>query len=246
MAINDEVLLDAPIHYWRLNEAAGATQVLDTGSESVKDHLAVTGVTLGETSYCPGLATCALFAGNDHLEGGGGSEWDISGANAEFTWEWWMYLTDDSTTMVIWGLETVGQDANSRPYVLFSGGDIYLDRNNVADNVGSGIGTMTTGEWYHCVITYDNGASPEVRTYVNGAATGTGTLAGNFTFNATVSNWIGESAVGTGDFHGYIDEFAVYNKVLSAARVAAHYNNACLAGNDGWAWEEAEGWKVVA
>lgn len=75
--------------------------------------------------------------------------------------------------------------------------------------------------WYHLVVTYSFGEST-LRVYVNGA------LVHEETPRDPIRFYFGESFIG-GDslpgssFHGLIDEFAVYNRQLSARDVLNHY-----------------------
>jgi len=91
--------------------------------------------------------------------------------------------------------------------------------------LGSGAITQAN-TWYHVVATYDG---TMMRIYVNGVLDGSRTApesgpAGTIAY-ASDGHGVGIGAAFAGGpvFGGKIDEVAVYDKALSAARVADHY-----------------------
>ncbi|CAF1321312.1 unnamed protein product [Rotaria magnacalcarata] len=86
---------------------------------------------------------------------------------------------------------------------------------------------VTTNVWTHLAVTY--GPSDGLRLYVNGAQYGS--ASGSYTYQAagtTVSLLLGSSLSGLacasgvitmGQYNGYIDEFELYSRELSAANV---------------------------
>jgi PKD repeat protein len=106
--------------------------------------------------------------------------------------------------------------------------------NNLGINIGSGSGglsseyrrtfvtdyTLQTGQWYHIVGVFENISS--MKAYVNGVVTG-GTYAGTATTYAIPNNvgTLGKTGNPSDLFKGSIDDFRVYNKVLSSAEIAA-------------------------
>jgi len=80
-------------------------------------------------------------------------------------------------------------------------------------------GAIAAGGTYHVVGTFDGTTQ---RLYVNGAQVASAALSGSASTNTrplVIGSWDGSSEF----FAGTIDEPAVYNAVLSAAQVAAHY-----------------------
>ncbi len=97
----------------------------------------------------------------------------------------------------------------------------------VADNI------LQTNVWYHVVVVFDKSLpTNEVSTYINGSKT-TGTNSG---LNANNTNNFGNQPIYFGDrgagtnyfFSGTLDEFALYNRALSATEVADHYKRGAL------------------
>ncbi len=87
---------------------------------------------------------------------------------------------------------------------------------------------LTAASLYHVVMTFTGAAG---KVYVNGVDVTAGTLV-QFP-NTGVATRIGRSLNGGSFFSGTLDEVAVYDSALSAARVLAHYN----AGTNPWASE---------
>jgi tetratricopeptide (TPR) repeat protein/tRNA A-37 threonylcarbamoyl transferase component Bud32 len=79
--------------------------------------------------------------------------------------------------------------------------------------------TLISGHWYHLVGTYDGSTA---KLYVNGNLEATKTGIG--TINSTAPLLIGRLNSGHEQFHGLIDEVAVFNRVLNAADVQAAYD----------------------
>lgn len=77
-----------------------------------------------------------------------------------------------------------------------------------------------TDRWYHCAVVNDTSV-PELRIYIDGELV----LTTPGQAGAGVGKWvvIGGSDQGN-PFNGYIDEVAIYNTVLSAERIKAHFN----------------------
>ena len=81
-------------------------------------------------------------------------------------------------------------------------------------------GALTPGGWHHVAATYD-GAT--VRLYVDGAQVTSGSLS---TPLATNTNVYLSNSLGPAVYAQDVDEVAIYNYALGAARILAHYNAA--------------------
>ena len=122
--------------------------------------------------------------------------------------------------------------ANSDQLTGVSNGRLMIGVRNasgaIRNRATSGNG-YNDGEWHHVVGTWAGGTSvPDI--YVDGAldngssnSQGTGTSTASFGFAMFIG---ARNLRDTADFHfnGQIDEAALYDKVLSAARIEAHYN----------------------
>ena len=84
-------------------------------------------------------------------------------------------------------------------------------------------GPYTVGQWQHFVVTFDGTTA---RMYLNGALAGSQALSGTYepNFDPTMALGLGGVINGTENpFTGGIDEFALYDAVLTSAQVTAHY-----------------------
>jgi len=90
-------------------------------------------------------------------------------------------------------------------------------RVTTANNPDAGIDSTTVIEfdkWYHVAGTYKSG---QIRVYVNGAMETEGTTITGKIKATTGELWIGKYwGGGCDDFDGIIDEFGIFNKVLTA------------------------------
>jgi len=77
-----------------------------------------------------------------------------------------------------------------------------------------------TDRWYHCALVNDT-SIPELRIYIDGELVST--TPGQAGAGAGTMVAIGGSDQGN-PFNGYIDEVAIYNTVLSAERIKAHFS----------------------
>jgi formylglycine-generating enzyme required for sulfatase activity len=77
--------------------------------------------------------------------------------------------------------------------------------------------SMTTGEWHHIAGTYDGTA---IRIFVDGAPDGNKVASGDVVLPSDANYTIGYSGSGgIGFFHGCIDEFRMYDRVLSEGEI---------------------------
>lgn len=87
--------------------------------------------------------------------------------------------------------------------------------------------TLSTGTWYHVACTYTSGTKAIVL-YLNGSqvASGTATTAANLTYdtNGAVEALCDGQAGPVGTTNGRIDDFRIYEAVLTAAEVTELYN----------------------
>jgi hypothetical protein len=209
------------IHYWRLNEAAGATALADAvGSVGASTG----GATLGLSGPLGGGA-----AGFDGVEDFAQAAVNLS-AESRITIEFWMrwnaFADNDALAMEL------------TPNFNGNDGGVLIDPNAEQGNFGVGIGNPETrnnvyfarpsaGQWHHYAFVLDTTALPaqQVTPYVDGlpvsyekGASGAGT--GNF----ANSNLYFMSRAGAALFGGgALDEVAIYNQALSASQIATHF-----------------------
>lgn len=219
-AYYDAVMADSPLAYWRLGEASGLAAVDATGNGY--DGLYVGGAGLGAMGAIVGdVDTAVSFDGIDDRVTMGDVLDFVSGA--PFSVEAWarpVALPMGTSEFAICGKR--GNDANgTQGYILRVRNDgaveIRIYQNNVEASA-NGTTALPLGSYTHVVGTYD-GAMLAV--YANGLP-----LDQQVSPLSVVDHGIGfgiGSDFGNDSMQGDIDEVAVYDHVLSSARVAAHY-----------------------
>lgn len=217
----DAVTADAPVAYYRLGETA-APFVDTMGGPSAT--VGGSGMTLNSTNLL------SAQAGASVLTTGAGS---------------WVAIPDSAPTRIggsgtgSWCAEfcfrlATGGSGNQAVFFSASNSGTYMQQNGVGLPI-TGIALFNGGSisypspaspllentTYHFVIGYDQPASTS-RFYVNGVQSGTyGSAAQGAT---AAAGWvIGEYGGGGYYVQGNYQEFALYNKLLSPARIAAHY-----------------------
>lgn len=83
---------------------------------------------------------------------------------------------------------------------------------------------LTAGSWYHVVAVWD-ATTGTATLYVNGALAATSPSGLTYVPNGDAPFSLGSRSDNAFGWQGSIDEPAYYNKVLSPARILAHYNN---------------------
>ena len=209
------------IHYWRLNEATGATALAD----AVGSATATTG---GATLGLPGSLGGGA-AGFDGVEDFAQAPVDLSAASRitiEFWMRWNAFADNDALAMEL----TPNFNAND--------GGVLVDPNAEQGNFGVGIGNPETrnnvyfarpsaAQWHHYALVLDTTAAPaqQITPYVDGlpvsyekGASGAGT--GNFANSSLYfMSRAGAALFGA----GALDEVAIYDQALSASQIATHF-----------------------
>ena len=219
-------MADSPTAYWRLGESSGST-MNDASGNGYNGSYSGT-KTLGEAAIIYDTDTCVLFDGSS----GYGSQSTVNTAVAgtqHATLEAWINRTSSSDTCQI------GFNTNSGYRFEFSwhsDGNLYA----VAENGG------TTGVVYtalggtgthHIALAYDGTQASDglrVTIYIDGQPVSnvdTGIAGTISTTLASSSNlgpfYIGHDAGSGLYFNGHVDEVAVYDTTLSAAKVLSHF-----------------------
>jgi hypothetical protein len=218
------VLSDAPLAYWRVDEASGTVAHDATGNGN--DAYYTGGVTLGSGGALIGdTDTAATLDGvTGHLDVG--DRFGFTG-NATYTLEVWAQpqkITTSYQRLFSRELPTTPREG----YLLFVRAGYAADPSTFSLERWSAGSTNQCPEtnaitqvWHHFVATYDGSTS---HVYLDGvlAASQPAPLPLNST---TASLWIGASSFDTaGYFAGVVDEVAVYGTALSAARITAHFH----------------------
>jgi hypothetical protein len=208
-------------HYWRFDEAQGATSFAD--------------LTGGLNAQCTNCPASVIGNINSGLQFNGTTHEASVPANVSFDWtanssvsfELWIQKdTACATPEVILGRNDelsglqwwVGCENDKAAFHL-------IDTNGDGSGAGA-IGTtnITDGNWHHIVAIHD-GFSNENSLYVDGTLEATASVAYTGSFASAVADvnigWLNSS---TTDYHfsGVIDEIAIYDRVLAKDQIDQH------------------------
>jgi hypothetical protein len=222
------VLADNPQGYYRLDEASGPT-AQDSSGNGYNGTYAGSGVTYSEPGVTTGDGDTAVL-----LDGTAGEMTCPTGLNpggwAALTAEAWVKLTSISASAM--GIWTNAQPTTSHKGISFhigpGGTTLIMSIGNGTSAANLSVAySFATGQWYHLVATW-NGST--VTVYINGASVGSVSFAGGTIGSTSTAVGLGYSPVTNSSYlPGEIDEAALYNSALSAARVEAHYLRALYA-----------------
>ena len=243
-----DILFDGPVGYYRFEDATNSSVAHNSGTKGgdgayyVGDEATVgAGGVSTNAAGDPGPQppTFKGFEASNHSAhfsgsagNGGNMEW-VDTKNqflqgvAAFSLEYWckpIRTNSSYANLVDWGnrIGIVGQN-DAVEYGFIDPGTIQIWTPN-----GGSLNTTYSfpdGEWHH-VATIASGA--DIRTYYDGKLVGTGGGSAGGNYGMSPYNvHIGGGGVydpGGNYFIGNIDEVAVFDKAIPAARIAEHYN----------------------
>jgi hypothetical protein len=207
----DAVTADTPVSWWRLGElsgtVAGDARGANPGTYRNAPLLGSASLLTRDTAN-----RAAGFDGGDWAEVPDKASLDLTTA---VTLEAWI---KPQVVPAIGGWASVV--SKSEAYSLQFNGprlEFTLIQNGVRRRLQTADNAIVAGRTYHVVGTYDGTTQ---RLYVNGTQVGSRAQTGLVTatnWPLTIASWSGGER-----FTGVVDEVAVYDKALTAARVSAH------------------------
>lgn len=224
------VVNDNPFAYWRLDEATG-TLLQDRTVHRYTVTSRGTGVTLNQSgAIADGDAAVAFDGAAGALDGGAASSGLIHlFQGGSWSVECWVNPVATANFFFDCGLQNnagadnflhVGFDTANHLKLGFFGDDL------------SGTTVVTTGNWHHVVATFSP-VSRLQQLYLDGNPEVSRTASGilNVPTNAIIEVAVALFGPGNGPFfyNGKVDELAIYDGVLSAAQVKAHFQAAATA-----------------
>lgn len=140
--------------------------------------------------------------------------------STSFSLHYWIYPTS-SGSRCICDFNTAGGDFIA--YQLLSTDKVMIGFRG-APEIQTPNSSLTINAWNHIVMTYNNGAKNDTasfKIYINGVdkTLNTSSSIGG----ATVGNWLGADT-GLAAYTGYLDDFAIFNDVLTAAEALGLYD----------------------
>jgi concanavalin A-like lectin/glucanase superfamily protein/uncharacterized protein DUF2341/fibrillar collagen-like protein/fibrinogen beta/gamma subunit family protein len=172
---------------------------------------------------------CLEFDGDDRISVADNTDLRL---NDNFTISFWAQRTDD--TFDYPGITRKGgASASGDGYLIFSNnGVVYFKRDNLQNSWGSGTNLDIGDPLRHYVITYDGS---DVVFYSNGSQTNTWNQSFVTNTNTDIL-YIGSN--GSNYHDGLIDEFKMYNRVLTQAEISNLYNGGKPIGH--WRFDEGD------
>jgi hypothetical protein len=227
------VLADHPAAYYQLDETSGLVAADAVGAHN--GAYSATGVTLGQPGAIPGGMPPDLAASFDGVTGNvsipeaAPLQLNGTGAPVTFSIEFWAKLNApppaSAGTTTFPAIINQGNPQTPDGYLVWydSTGNLHFVRNGTV-NATRAITTrvpLSTSVFHHYVLTFDGTTA---RWYEDGTPDlgATGSTGQTIPANTSVAP-ITLATDGTFFANATLDEVAVYNTTLSAARVAAHF-----------------------
>ncbi len=201
------------IGYYQFDDSSS----LAADSSSKDNHGTVSGAAYSASGKANGAAQ--FDGSDDYIEIG--SIADFGFGTGDFTIGYWVQFTTTHSSGTAWPQS--GMYKNATGWNVVGNFEVALNFDKslsvVANVQGDFITTgtaITTGTWYHVLVTRDNGT---LKLYVDGQLIGSR----SFTTSLSATNqylgtsWVAEQAARY--LHGLMDEFRIYNRVLSNAEI---------------------------
>jgi hypothetical protein len=219
-------LAQAPTAYYRMNEPAGATTIVDAtggGHNSTAFHGSPTLAQSPGPVLVPADTAIAFNGTTGYIAlpaALNGAGWDA------LTLECWC-KPNIATFSPFAGLLTSGSSASHNGYVFYFANPAQLNftlGNGTTTSTANYNMTLIAGTWYHIAATWSS-ASSTLQLYVNGLPGGT-----SVTLTGTIGNSGAQAVIGSGStggslfFPGQIGQVAIHNAALSASQILQDYN----------------------
>ena len=194
---------DGLVGYWGFDEGTGGTADDYSGNDN-------DGSISGAVWTLDSREGNALYFDGDDMVDLGLSTFGIGQTNSFSISCWFKYEGTEGGYLVRRGDYV-------HPYMIecTPTGRINTNVRTTGTNALTGSTGITPGEWYHCVMTYEDGARV---TYINGVLDAGNVVTGAPYLNPGANTRVGEA------FTGVIDELKIYNRALSESEVQDLFN----------------------
>ena len=208
---------DNPAGYWRFGEPSGPTALDSSGNGNDGTYLG--GPVLGVLgALAADMNTAVRMDGiNDTVRVPDANTLDVGNT---FTAEGWIKRT--ATTKVH---ELMNKSFQLSVMGAANGNQVFLRKPGVS-TISRTVGGVGTGAYHHIAVTKNGSGPGSVKFYIDGApAPSVDVSAAQVIVDNNTLLTFGAAGSTSADY----DEFAIYDNVLSATQIQAHYN----AGNPG-------------
>jgi hypothetical protein len=213
--------------YYRLEETSGVR--FNRGTYGSSLHLTdnnTVGTVTGKVAIQGNTGTAAFFTRGNSEYLSLSSPSVLNPGDTDFSISTWFKIDPSlpNTNQNVFGL---WGNAGSRAYKLFYNGAnqniyFYVSNNGTATQT-IGNTAVSTNTWYNLTVVHSNGGTPSTTAYLNNSSIGT---TGHTVFKVGVVPFIlGGIADGTNYYNGALDDFAFWNKTLTADEVSEVYNS---------------------
>ncbi|MDG2221885.1 MAG: lectin-like protein [Rubripirellula sp.] len=236
MVWGDTLRFQGPAGYWKLDETSG-TRVVDslgTGMQGI-----VSGATLGQpgairyeadgksVSFAGDATDSNIKIGADQRLYGGSTQSVTGWINVDsFDKDWQaIYFKGDPGA----GATDCDSACTNRENVLWLHNDgslhaRFLQQNSTAQTaVSTSANKVSTGQWHHFASLFD-ADEKTTAIYMDGVKVASGTLPTNDPLDSKKGAWtLGNSPSGQSKLNGRIDDFAIFNRVLTSDEIKQQY-----------------------
>lgn len=210
-------LLTGLISYWNLNEASGSR------ADSVGGNNLTDVNTVGSTTGVVGNCADFVEANSEALTSTSG---DFDFGDTTFTFAGWVWFDDLSVSFgfpFIIDRSTSGSTSQFELFVAPTGGLLF--RFNGTTQASFGSGTLTTGQWYFIVASYD-AAGDEISLQIDNGTAHTASLSGGILTPGAGDLTLGGRFNGTALFlDGRLDEWGAWSRLLTTQEKDDLYNS---------------------
>lgn len=209
------VLNDSPLAYWRLGEASGIVAADASGNGNTGAYAGT--VTLGETGAISGDGDTAFLP--DGATGYMSLATSPVHSGAAMTVECWVKIDTSVSTQGTIIHHNVGAGAEGTFHLRRTAADKIFARIMAGAEKDYVSGVLGDG-WHHLVLVVHGDGTASL--YIDGAYDGGVTAAG--TTGSAGALRVGMQTDGSLPLGEHVDEVALYDTALSAARILAHYS----------------------
>ena len=203
---------------WHLDESAGTAAADSSGTGN------------GGTATGSSIVTAKLNRGRS-FPGGTITDYVIKNPAVSFpttsiTTEFWIKTSDSSD-----GISSYATTSSDNTWLVFNSSNLTIYRGAVS--TASGV-AVNDNVWHHVAVTWQS-SDGNVRVYKDGVSSFSGTLATGTSIGGAGSlviaqdqDSVGGSFDSTQALGGTLDEYAVFNRVLSPTEVSDHYKRGAV------------------